>query len=75
MYNRTTPISRVGACGGNLECATCHVSIKEQKTLSEPTEEELDMLDYAVSRTDASRLACQIKVTADMDGLCIQIPS
>ncbi|KAI9144410.1 hypothetical protein BKA69DRAFT_1054914, partial [Paraphysoderma sedebokerense] len=41
------------ACGGNLECATCHVIIPTEDQLRydvpPPSEEEEDMLEYAVN--------------------------
>ncbi|ORY26809.1 Sucrase/ferredoxin-like-domain-containing protein [Naematelia encephala] len=58
-----------GVCGGNLECATCHLYLATSSTagpapVSEPKDEELDMLGYAVGYRDGqSRLGCQIKVT------------
>ena len=63
-------------CGGACSCATCHVYVDEawiEKTGSpEPMEE--DMLDFAVDVGPTSRLSCQIKVTADMDGLTVRVP-
>lgn len=44
-----------GACEGSLACSTCHVVVepKYYKMLSEPTDEENDMLDlaYGLSET------------------------
>ncbi|KAF9507108.1 hypothetical protein BS47DRAFT_1398902 [Hydnum rufescens UP504] len=64
-----------GTCGGNLECATCHVYIEPSASgympqLSPPSEEEEDMLDYALLRSDSSRLGCQIQVTEELAHWC-----
>ncbi|PZN95536.1 MAG: hypothetical protein DCF31_06410 [Alphaproteobacteria bacterium] len=66
-----------GDCGGNAACATCHVYIDpawEAKT-GEKSELECDMLDLADGLQDNSRLACQIKASADLDGLIVRMPA
>lgn len=66
-----------GSCGGSLACATCHMILEEDlyNQLDDPTEAEEDMLDLAFGLTKTSRLGCQVKVTDDMDGVVITIPS
>jgi 2Fe-2S ferredoxin len=67
----------VGECGGNASCATCHVWVREEflPLVGEPNDMEEDLLDMAVSeRRDGSRLACQIPVTPDLDGLTVDVP-
>ncbi|KFH64763.1 hypothetical protein MVEG_09494 [Podila verticillata NRRL 6337] len=63
-------------CGGELECATCHVYIEEpyHTRLSPLTDAEEDMLEYAVGRKDSSRLGCQIRMKPDLDGMVIKLP-
>ncbi|KAF4674039.1 Adrenodoxin, mitochondrial [Perkinsus olseni] len=65
------------ACGGQCACATCHMILPEEvfKSISEPDEEELDMLDLAAEVTETSRLGCQVTVTPEMDKTTIQLPS
>ncbi|KAL1917388.1 uncharacterized protein VTP21DRAFT_5044 [Calcarisporiella thermophila] len=65
-----------GVCGGNQECATCHVIVKpEQMQLLPPvSENEEDMLEYAPFREDTSRLGCQIKLHSGLDNLHLRIP-
>lgn len=47
-------------CGGKLACATCVVVVREgREGLSEPTDDELDMLDRAGAAEEGARLACQ----------------
>src|SRR5207245_5975058 len=64
-------------CGGLLTCATCHVHVHVQEPfashsaqLPPPDAEELAMLAFtAAPRLANSRLSCQIKLTAALDGL------
>lgn len=65
-----------GACEGSLACSTCHVIIEEEfyDMLSEPSEDEEDMLDLAFGLTSTSRLGCQIKMTEELDGLRVRLP-
>ncbi|MCB1438319.1 MAG: (2Fe-2S)-binding protein [Nitratireductor sp.] len=63
-------------CGGACACATCHVYVDEawrEKTGSPEIMEE-DMLDFAWEPQAGSRLSCQIRVTADLDGLVVRVP-
>ncbi len=66
-----------GACEGSLACSTCHVIVDETfyNKLEEPSEDEEDMLDLAFGLTPTSRLGCQIKMTKELDGLTITVPS
>ena len=70
-------ISLEGACEGSLACSTCHVVVDEAwfDKLSEPTEDEEDMLDLAFGLTHTSRLGCQIMMTPEMDGLKVKLPA
>jgi iron-sulfur cluster assembly protein len=48
-------------CGGKLACATCCVVVREgREALSQPSDDELDMLDRAGVAQDGARLACQV---------------
>ena len=66
-----------GACEGSMACSTCHVIVDESwsKKLPEPSEEEQDMLDLTYGLTRTSRLGCQIRLTEDLDGLTVRLPS
>ena len=67
----------VGECGGSMVCATCHVVVDEAwiDRLPPPSPDELAMLDNtAVPRARGSRLACQITLTPDLQGLLLQVP-
>ncbi|PWI19318.1 ferredoxin [Streptomyces sp. Act143] len=67
----------VAQCGGNMQCATCHVYVDET-TLDKPEPAHPDenyMLDYTVCpRRPNSRLSCRLKVTEAMDGLIVHTP-
>jgi 2Fe-2S ferredoxin len=68
-----------GDCGGNAACATCHVYVDAawQAKAGTPGEgNELQMLTLTDGYVpDSSRLACQIKVTDDLDGLVLRMPT
>ena len=63
-------------CGGACACATCHVYIDAawREKVGKPADMEEDMLDFAFDVREESRLACQIKVTAALDGLVVKVP-
>ena len=63
-------------CGGACACATCHVYVDEawMAKLPPASATEFDMIDYASDVKPTSRLSCQIKITADVDGLTVRIP-
>jgi ferredoxin len=62
-----------GTCGGMALCASCHCYILSDHPLSEPTDDELAMLDSAFFVASNSRLACQIKLTDALDGLQVKL--
>ncbi|KAL2004188.1 hypothetical protein VTN02DRAFT_5837 [Thermoascus thermophilus] len=67
-----------GACGGSCACSTCHVIVEDPEMydkMPEPDDDENDMLDLAFGLTDTSRLGCQVKMTKDLDGLVVRLPS
>ena len=63
-------------CGGACACATCHVYVDEawRAQVGEPSPMEEDMLDFASEVAPNSRLSCQIKLTAALDGLVLRLP-
>ena len=66
----------VAECGGACSCATCHVYVDEGwfDKLPEAQSMEKEMLDFVMSPQPTSRLSCQIKVTAELDGLVVTTP-
>ncbi len=67
----------LGECGGSCACATCHcyVDDKLMSLLPAPQDNELGMLEnVAAERRPNSRLACQIKASAALDGATVTLP-
>jgi 2Fe-2S ferredoxin len=67
----------LGECGGSCACATCHCYVNEARMGDIPaaSDGELGMLEnVAAERRPNSRLACQIKATAALEGLVIHLP-
>lgn len=65
-----------GDCGGAAACGTCHVLVDEGRfaLLPPPSEEEQTMLDFVDDVRPNSRLGCQIKMDASLDGLLVTLP-
>jgi ferredoxin, 2Fe-2S len=63
-------------CGGACACATCHVYIDEEwsERVGPPEAMEEDMLDFAFDVRPTSRLSCQIRMKAVLDGLTVHVP-
>lgn len=63
-------------CGGECACGTCHVIIEGSwiNTTGSASEVELQMLDLTPERSDNSRLACQINICDEMDGMVARLP-
>ena len=67
----------VAECGGSCLCATCHVYVEEQfLPLLGPIDDTQEaMLECtAAERLPNSRLSCQIKVRAELEGLVVRMP-
>jgi 2Fe-2S ferredoxin len=65
-----------GDCGGACACATCHILVDSAWVgrLDSRSENEASMLQLAEGVTEASRLACQIRVADDLEGLVVHLP-
>lgn len=66
-----------GTCEGQMACSTCHVIVAAEwfDKLTEASEEEEDMLDFAAGARRTSRLSCQIDLTQELDGLTVSVPA
>ena len=67
-----------GACGGSCACSTCHVIVQDPDVydkIPEPDDDENDMLDLAFGLTETSRLGCQVKMSPEVDGIVVKLPS
>lgn len=62
-------------CGGCCSCATCHVYVDESfgDRLMTISADESDLLDSSEHRTAKSRLACQLRMSYDLQGLRVVI--
>lgn len=64
----------LATCGGMALCATCHVQVlKGLEQLPEAGIEEMDMLDTLPDAGFDSRLACQIRISEQLDGMSFRI--
>jgi 2Fe-2S ferredoxin len=72
---RENGIEVLAQCGGACACATCHVYVEDgwNEKLEGPSEEEIGMLDGAFDVKENSRLSCQIKCSAKLDGLKVKL--
>jgi ferredoxin, 2Fe-2S len=67
----------VGACGGNLQCATCHVYVDDgflPKLDAIDGDEDAMLGSTAAPRKANSRLSCQIRVRAEHEGCTVHMP-
>lgn len=62
-------------CGGCCSCATCHVHVDPifANLVTPLNSDENDLLEGSAHRDERSRLACQIRFDASMDGLRVTI--
>lgn len=65
----------VALCGGCCSCATCHVYVDPTYAdlLAPISDDENDLLDSSDHRIQASRLSCQMPLSAELDGLTVRI--
>jgi len=63
-----------GECGGAGMCGTCHVAIDDdwQARLSAPESDEREMIQSLGSEPGRTRLACQIAVSAALEGIVVR---
>lgn len=67
----------IAECGGAASCATCHVELEAETNakIDPPSVIEEDMLDFvAAGRREHSRLSCQLKMCAALDGARLVVP-
>lgn len=64
----------LATCGGMALCATCHVQVlKGLEDLPEAGNDEMDMLDTLPDAGFDSRLACQIRMSENLNGMVFKI--
>ena len=67
----------VAECGGSMMCATCHCYVDDDwiERTGTRSQSEDEMLDNAVCEVrPTSRLSCQIRLDAALDGLVVHLP-
>lgn len=66
----------IGECGGFMACGTCHVIVDDEWAVQVGVAEgdEAFILDGTLSRHRYSRLACQMRLSENLDGLVVRIP-
>jgi 2Fe-2S ferredoxin len=64
-----------GSCGGVCSCGTCHVKVPRDwmAKVGPANETEQDLLNLENTRTEYSRLGCQIEMTEALDGLVVEV--
>jgi 2Fe-2S ferredoxin len=71
---RASEYDVLATCGGMALCATCHIQVLEgPEHFFIATDNELDMLDTLPNAGPDSRLACQIHISEDMDGMVFKL--
>jgi 2Fe-2S ferredoxin len=64
----------IGTCGGIALCATCAVDVLSGlEKLTPALDQELDMLDMLPGSKETTRLACQIRLGPEADGMVIKM--
>ena len=64
------------SCGGLQSCSTCHIYVDSEYIEKIPLadEDEEDILDMVDDLKDTSRLACNIFLTKELDGITLTLP-
>jgi 2Fe-2S ferredoxin len=64
----------LATCGGMALCATCHVQVVEgPDKYFHASDTELNLLDTLPDAEGDSRLACQLRIADDMNGMVFRI--
>ena len=73
LQEAMVPIGSV--CGGSMACGACHIHLdpSDPQAVAASADELCLLDDHSAHRAGRSRLACQVIVTAAMDGHAIEI--
>ena len=65
-----------GDCGGECACGTCHVYVDTEwfGKLGPVSDMEASLLSFSAATQPHSRLACQIAMSNELDGLIVAMP-
>ncbi|MGY4383196.1 2Fe-2S ferredoxin [Pedobacter sp. UYP24] len=73
-YLKACEYDILATCGGMALCATCCVDVLEgEEKLNEMTDDEYAMLDTLPDLLPNSRLACQLQLSNNMNGLVVKL--
>lgn len=73
-YLKACEYDILATCGGMALCATCCVDVLEgEDKLKEMSDDEYAMLDTLPDLLPNSRLACQLQLNHEMDGLVVKL--
>jgi ferredoxin, 2Fe-2S len=63
-------------CGGSCACGTCRIYIDGEwrDTVGAANDEEAATIEAYEDAAQGTRLSCQVKVTAELDGLIVRMP-
>ncbi|HEY0266183.1 MAG TPA: 2Fe-2S iron-sulfur cluster-binding protein [Rhizomicrobium sp.] len=63
-------------CGGACACATCQVYVAPEWAAKLPPKNDMEetMLDFAPDVRPGSRLSCQLRMNAALDGIVLRLP-
>jgi len=63
-------------CGGACACATCQVYVAPEWMAKLPPKSDMEetMLDFAPDVRAGSRLSCQLRMSAALDGIVLHLP-
>jgi 2Fe-2S ferredoxin len=64
-------------CGGGANCSTCHCYVESPwfERLPACTLLENELLEFVWERKPNSRLACQVIMTDELDGIRVRMPA
>jgi 2Fe-2S ferredoxin len=67
----------IGECGGAMACATCHAYLAEPwfGRAPPPSAQEREMLSGCIGLQANSRLTCQVRLDASLDGIIVEVPN
>ena|SRR5699024_7981768 len=67
----------VAECGGGAICGTCHVRVDPDffQKIDAADGPEAALLQIVPESSETSRLACQIVMSEDLEGLVVEIPT
>ena len=65
-----------GDCGGDCACGTCHVIVAAEwaSKLAQVNTEEDALIGMTPDKQDGSRLACQVVLNSELDGMEVTLP-